>query len=159
MPGDVLGADLETIYYIRSESAFGIAQTRGRLEVVKGWITRCDPYLRSIGDVIGSPHETDTIYLGQQEIPVRKIAGSVGREKEFSQHFYPLSRSPRQRERWRLTYALSLAGKRFPPIDVCKVGGTYYVLNGHHRVSVARYLNWSTVHAHVSELVLRGAAP
>jgi hypothetical protein len=38
MPGDVLGSDLGTIYYIRSETAFNLARTRGFWEVVKGRI-------------------------------------------------------------------------------------------------------------------------
>lgn len=158
MPGDVLGADLETMYYIRSEAAFNIARMRGNLELLKGLITRRNPHLLSFRQEFSDLCETQTIYRGLQDIAVKDIVGSVGREKEFSRQFNPLSSSSRQKERWRLVYTMSLAGKGLPPIEVCKTDQTFFVLNGHHRVSVARYLNCKTIPAHVSELPLDQSA-
>jgi hypothetical protein len=152
MPGDVLGADLETMYYIRSEAAFNIARMRGSLDVMKGLITRRNPYLLPFRQAMGDLCQAQAISRGLRDVPVRDIVGSVEREREFSRRFHPLTSSSRQKERWRLTYTMSLAGKGFPPIEVCKAGRVYFVLNGHHRVSVARYLNWEIIQAYVSEV-------
>lgn len=158
MPGDVLGWDLETMYYIRSEAAFNIARMRGHLELLKGLVTRRDPHLFSFRQEISDLWQAQTVYRGLQDIAVKDIVGSVGREKEFSRQFNPLASSSRQKERWRLVYTMSLAGKGLPPIEVCKKDQTFFVLNGHHRVSVARYLNRQTIPAHVSELALDPSA-
>lgn len=88
-----------------------------------------------------------------EEIAVKDIVGSVGREKEFTCRFHPLTSSARQKERWRRSYTRIRAGGSCQPIEVCKVDRICFVVNGHHRVSVARYLNWKTIQARVSEVV------
>lgn len=47
MPGDVLGSDIRTIYYIRSENAYNLARKQGFRELVRQRIAGRDPYLRS----------------------------------------------------------------------------------------------------------------
>jgi hypothetical protein len=47
---------------------------------------------------------------------------------------------------------MTLNGICYSPIEVCKAGGVHFVVNGHHRVSVASYLKWRTIQARVSEL-------
>jgi ParB-like chromosome segregation protein Spo0J len=39
----------------------------------------------------------------------------------------------------------------FPPIEVYKVGNDYFILDGHHRASVARYLGNRFIEAYVTE--------
>ena len=46
-------------------------------------------------------------------------------------------------------------GGELPPIDVYKLGDNYYVIDGHHRVSVARQLGWDTIQARVVEVQTR----
>src|SRR5260370_33864723 len=46
-------------------------------------------------------------------------------------------------------------GEERPPIDVYKVGEGYYVIDGHHRVSVARNLGRDTINARVIEVQTR----
>jgi hypothetical protein len=46
-------------------------------------------------------------------------------------------------------------GDELPPIDVYKVGDGYYVIDGHHRVSVARSLGRETIPARVVEVKTR----
>ncbi len=40
-----------------------------------------------------------------------------------------------------------------PPIDVYRVGGLHFVVDGHHRVSVARQLGLDVIEAYVTEIV------
>jgi hypothetical protein len=46
-------------------------------------------------------------------------------------------------------------GDELPPIDVYKVGDGYYVIDGHHRVSVARSLGRQSINARVIEVKTR----
>ena len=46
-------------------------------------------------------------------------------------------------------------GDELPPIDVYKVDDYYYVIDGHHRVSVARSLGRATINARVIEVKTR----
>ena len=154
MPGDVLGTDIETIYYIQSEDAFCRARARARRQIVKSLLTGHDPHLQSFRQAVREAHPLGVVQRGLEDIVVRDIVGSVGREKEFTRCFDPLPSSARQKERWRSSYALSRAGRGYPPIEVSKVGPDYFVVNGHHRVSVAKHLNWKTIQGWVSEVVL-----
>lgn len=154
MPGDVPHAGVATLYYIRSEGAFKRARTQGRLDVWKARIVDRNPYLLSLRQAMGELGQRRATYCGLQDISLEAIVGSAGREKEFTRSFYPTTSTERQKERWRTSYTMAMTGVCRPPITVCRLGSIYFVLNGHHRVSVARYLNWKTIQAHVSELPL-----
>lgn len=152
MPGDVLGSDMWTIYYIRSENAYNLARTRGFWEMVRGRITGRSPHLLSFRRSVGDLNQASARYLGVQTVATRDIVGSLGREKQFSHSFLPVGSRSMQRERWRRSYARLLSRKTDPPVRLCRAGGAYFVVNGHHRVSVARYLKVKTIEAHVSEV-------
>ena len=87
-------------------------------------------------------------YRGLQDIPVNQIRGSVGRYRDFTQTFLP--RSNQLRMRWMRINTLAYA-KGMEPIDVYQVGDAYFVLDGNHRVSVARQMGNPTIQAHVWE--------
>lgn len=152
MPGDVPHAGIGTVTYVRSEYAFHDAQRRGRVDRWKARLTGREPCLLSLGRVAGELRASRAVYRGLRDVPLSEIVGSAGRAREFSRHFHPLATTPRQKERWRSSYTRAMTGRGYPPVEVCRVGGAYFVINGHHRVSVARYLNWETIQAHVSEL-------
>ena len=154
MPGDTLNADVNTINYIRSDYAFGDARKRAAWDVLTSLIAGRNPHLLSFHEAVGDPHGARVAYRGLLDIPVRHIVGSAGREREFTRRFYPLTNSRRQKERWRMAFARALSGIGYPPIEVCQVGKSFFVITGHHRVSIARYLNWRTIQAHVSEVGL-----
>ncbi len=89
-------------------------------------------------------------YKGLQDVPLDKIAGSVGRYKEFTANFLPKSNG--LKERWSRVYAVAHSMSGYPPIEVYKIGDVYFVRDGNHRVSVARQLGARTIEAHVTEL-------
>ncbi|MFQ3537033.1 MAG: hypothetical protein SNJ58_14295 [Aggregatilineales bacterium] len=93
---------------------------------------------------------TDERYLGLREIPLDKIVGSVGRYRDFTRTFLP--RTNAVRSRWQRLDALARGTEGFPPIEVYKVGDVYFVIDGNHRVSVARQLGAKTIEAYVTEL-------
>lgn len=89
-------------------------------------------------------------YKGLQLIPLDKIAGSVGRYREFTRNFLPKSKE--LQERWSRVYAVANGMEGYSPIEVYKIGDVYFVRDGNHRVSVARQLGAKTIEAHVTEL-------
>jgi hypothetical protein len=94
--------------------------------------------------------------LGLQDIPVEKITGSVNRSREFTRDFRPLKKHLAQR--WAVAYLLSEEGG-WPPVKVYKVEDRYFVEDGHHRVSVARFLGMVDIQAEVWEYELKSSRP
>lgn len=88
---------------------------------------------------------------GLHDIPITKIVGSVGKGHAFTRSLWP--KHARQKERWKRVYTLVRGVQGLPPIDVYKVGDVYFVIDGHHRLSVARQLDVSRIEAHVIEFV------
>jgi hypothetical protein len=144
-----------TIYYIRSENAYNLARTQGFWEIVRGRIAGQNPYLLSFRQSFGDLGVAGARYIGVRSIATKEIAGSLGREREFSRSFLPVGSRSMQKERWRQSYTRLLSGDIHPPVRVCRAGETYFVVNGHHRVSVARYFNVKTIQAHVSEIDIK----
>lgn len=89
-------------------------------------------------------------YRGLQDVPLEKIAGSVGRYRDFTRDFLP--KSQKSRDRWSRVYAVANSQSGLPPIELYKIGDVYFVRDGNHRVSVARHLDAKTIQAHVTEL-------
>ena len=89
---------------------------------------------------------------GLRDIPIDAIAGSVGRPGDFTRDFLP--RRDSDESRWaRVRIAAtdpSLGG--LPPISVYQIGDAYFVIDGHHRVSVARQLGATHIQAYVTEV-------
>ncbi len=74
----------------------------------------------------------------QQDIRVGHVVGTIG-SLNFDRDFLPLTR--RERDRW-LSVAEAMLNDvtLLPPIQVVQVELDYYVIDGHHRVSVAKAL-------------------
>jgi nucleotide-binding universal stress UspA family protein len=89
---------------------------------------------------------------GVKVIPLDSIVGSVGRYTDFTRSFLP--RRTSDRDRWARVKAAMTdpAGTGLPPIEVYKVGEAYFVLDGNHRVSIARQERIKTIEAHVFEI-------
>ena len=86
---------------------------------------------------------------GTTTVPVEQIGGSVGRCSEFDRGFMPAKDSVE--ERWKRIDRAFHRGEELPPVSLYKVGGFYFVLDGHHRVSVARYHGVEWIDAYVTE--------
>jgi hypothetical protein len=90
--------------------------------------------------------------LGLQTIDLDSIVGTVDRSRrEFDRSFRPTSR--RVRRRWQGIAEAMRRGDSMPPIEVYLVAGMHFVIDGHHRVSVARQLGRDKIDAMVTEIV------
>jgi hypothetical protein len=95
-------------------------------------------------------------YVGIRPIPVDQVVGTDSRGSDFDRDFLP--RRPDVRERWRrVEQAFPDSG--FPPIVVYQLGDAYFVIDGHHRVAVARRQGVETIDAEVTELEARWHLP
>ena len=87
---------------------------------------------------------------GVQHIPLDAIVGSVGRDTDFTRAFLP--RRAVDQQRWANVKAAMEDGAGLPPIEVYKVGEVYFVMDGNHRVSIARQEGSTSIEAHVIEV-------
>lgn len=132
-------------------NAFDRARTTALWQSVWFRLTRRDSHLLPFSIVATCLSQYQSRHLGIQEIPLTNIVGSVNRSQEFNRAFSPLRDS--LRERW--VSVLMLAGTQgWPPVRVIKVGNLYFVEDGHHRISVARWLKNSVIEAEVVECPL-----
>ncbi|MGB9724654.1 MAG: DUF4032 domain-containing protein [Chloroflexia bacterium] len=91
-----------------------------------------------------------SLYRGVRPVEVARIVGSVGRARDFDEDFRPLHPEGRER-RARIRQALRRA-EVLPPVQLYQVGQVYFVLDGHHRVSIAREQGQEYIDAEVIEL-------
>jgi hypothetical protein len=90
--------------------------------------------------------------LGLQTLELDSIVGTVDRSRrEFDRSFRPTSR--RVRRRWQGIATAMRRGDSMPPIEVYRVGDLHFVVDGHHRVSVARQMGLERVDAMVTEII------
>lgn len=85
-----------------------------------------------------------------EDIPIKAIVGSVGRYTDFTRGFLPLKES--DRERWVRVRAAMECMEGLPPITVYQIGEAYFVLDGHHRISIARQLGATHIQAYVIQV-------
>ena len=89
------------------------------------------------------------VHLGIKEVPTREIVGSVGRHSDFDGAFSPARASVETR--WKRIDRAFLKDEELPPVSLYKVGDAYFVNDGNHRVSVARFHGVEFVDADVVE--------
>lgn len=135
------------------QSEFEAASRSSFLHDLRAILTGRERMLLPLEDVMRAAGMDGQVDRGVQEIPLAKIRGSESRSRDFDASFHPLN--THLRERWMRLYTLMELGREMPPITVYRLGEVYFVRDGHHRVSVARHLDWETIRAHVVEVKTR----
>ncbi len=100
-------------------------------------------------------HASAKTEKGLQVIPLESIIGSVGRYYDFDRNFLPLRDSDVTRWASVKTAMVKPGGIGVPPISVYKVGEVYFVLDGNHRVSIAKQMGMDEIEAYVTEIKTR----
>jgi hypothetical protein len=88
-------------------------------------------------------------YVGRRAVELSKIVGSVNRHQEFDRAFMPAR--ARMAERWKRVDRAFHRGVELQPVRLHKLGDAYFVEDGNHRVSVARYQGVEWIDAYVTE--------
>jgi hypothetical protein len=135
----------------QADSDFTYARRRALLRRVLARLRKnpASNRLLSFDDVRRALRADNRTYLGRRVVEADNIVGSVGRWGEFDRSFLPARASVG--ERWKRIDRAFHRGEHLPPVELYKMGNAYFVLDGHHRVSVARYHNVPTVEAEVTE--------
>jgi nucleotide-binding universal stress UspA family protein len=129
---------------------FRRARDRARLEEIMASLTGRSAALLSYDEVKEKLKAGGGSARGLREIPLAAIVGSVGRYTDFTRSFLPRHDSDAHRWAGVQLAATGLVG--LPPIDVYQIGDVYFVLDGNHRVSVARQLGATHIEAYVTEV-------
>ncbi len=134
--------------YLDALRDFHRARQRGSLEQIVAQLTGRSDRLLSFAEVSEQLQIGEGQDAGRQQIPLDAIVGSVGRYADFTRTFLPRRESGQ--ERWARVRAAFNRVEDIPPISVFRVGDAYFVLDGNHRVSVARSLGATHIDAHVT---------
>ncbi len=138
-------------------SQFHRAHRRASLEILLSRLSGHPVDLLSYNDVIDKLGIAGHSHLGVRQIPLDAIVGSVGRYQDFTRTFLP--RMKEDEDRWVSVGAAATSVADLPPIDVYKIGDTYFVLDGNHRVSLARRQDLHEIKANVIEVRTRVPMP
>ena len=136
---------------------FHRARRRAALESLLSRFSGQTADLLSFGEVVDKLGMSGQSSLGVHQIPIDAIVGSVGRYQDFTRTFLPRHES--DEDRWVRVGAAAPTVADLPPIEVYKIGDAYFVLDGNHRVSIARQQNLSFIDAAVTEVRTRAPLP
>jgi len=131
---------------------FTVARRRARLGRLKAFLLRrgASSTLLSPDGIRRAVPASGAMYRGMRTVETSRIVGSVGKHEQFDQNFMPLSRA--NPEKWkRIDRAFRLGQEELPPVSLLELGGDYFVNDGHHRVSVARFHGVEWIDAEVTE--------
>lgn len=95
-------------------------------------------------------------YLGVRPVPIDALAGTDGRAASFTREFEPRLASSRERLR---SLGEAFPDGSFPAIVAVKLGDSYFVIDGHHRVTLARRTGAQSIDADITEFVARVPLP
>jgi hypothetical protein len=87
-------------------------------------------------------------YEGMRTVPLDCIRGSENRNADFDMHFHPIRQH--NKVRWIGVATAMLSERTLPPVELIKLGDTYFVRDGHHRISAARALGQREIDAKVT---------
>ncbi len=111
-------------------------------QITRGTLLSSDEVRRSVS---GSA----AMYRGRRTVEVSRIVGSVGKHDQFDPNFMPLSKaSP---EKWKRIDRAFRLGVELPAVSLLELGRDYFVMDGNHRVSVARFHGVEWIDAEVTE--------
>jgi hypothetical protein len=105
--------------------------------------------LLKYGEVAARLHIRQQIPVGHQMVALHHIVGSMGRYREFTSGFYP--RSTVMQDRWVAVDVTMNSLRGLPPVELYKIGEAYFVVDGNHRISVARANGNKDIEAIVTE--------
>lgn len=109
--------------------------------------------LLSYDEVKEKLHIGGPIYRGVKTIRVDQIAGSLNRYHEFDRTFLP--KEDQLANRWQNIDRAFYEDIHLPPVVLYKVGEVFFVVDGHHRVSVAKEQGQEFIDAEVRECATR----
>lgn len=132
-----------------TDSEFEMTRLKGFFRRILGTLSRHPQELLSFEEVREKLRLGGPIYRGLQDVPLDKIIGSVDRYQDFDRRFIP--RQAHTEVKWQRINRAWYREESLPPILLYQVDDVYFVIDGHHRVSVARSHGQPMIEAEVRE--------
>jgi len=140
-------------YRTEGRDQFESARFRSLLNNLRFFTRERSNQLMSFDEVNRGLELHNQHYLGMREVKVKDIVGSIDRYKDFDQYFLP--KKAHLEHRWSNIYSAYRNDIILPAVKLYKVGGIYFVVDGNHRVSVAKRMGVVYVDAEVIEFKIR----
>ncbi len=137
----------------RSEHDFERARLGSFLNRIRSVVSGRTRHLLAWDQVREKLHLGGPVYRGLQTVPVEQIVGSLDRYRDFDRLFLPTQ--SHTSDRWRKVNRAWYDEISLPPVQLVKVGEAYFVIDGNHRLSVARQRGQEFIDAEVREVVSR----
>ena len=134
---------------LQTGADFQTARLKAFLREVAAFLTGRPNDLLAFDEVkeklrIGGP-----IYRGVRTVPLDHIIGSVDRYRDFDRAFLPTQEHTA--DRWRRVNRAWYEDVSLPPVLLYQVGEVYFVVDGNHRVSVAKEQGQLYIDAEIRE--------
>jgi len=134
---------------MRARADFASARTKAIFRELVALLTGRNNALLAFDQVSEKLHVGGPIYRGVKTVPLKQVIGSVNRYKDFDRAFLPTQTFTA--DRWQRVSRAWYDDVSLPPVLLYKVGEAYFVVDGHHRVSVARDQGQEFIDAEVRE--------
>lgn len=134
---------------LRAQADFSAARAKALFRELAALVTGRDNKLLAFETVREKLRVGGPIYRGVQAVRLDQIVGSVNRYRDFDRAFLPTQ--AHTADRWRKISRAWYDEVSLPPVLLYKVGGIYFVVDGNHRVSVAREQGQEYIDAEVRE--------
>jgi len=134
----------------QSKVDFDNAYFHGFLRTIESWFQHDKNKLLAFDEILKHLSIKRQYDAGFQEIEIDAIIGSVNRYTDFDKAFLP--RQKFTRSRWERIDRAYLRDEILPPVDVYQIGDYYFVMDGNHRVSVAKRRGQKWIDAHVVKI-------
>jgi hypothetical protein len=134
---------------LRAQADFNAARAKAMFRELLALLTRRYNQLLAFDHVASKLRVGGPIYRGVQTVRLEQIVGSVNRYHDFDRAFLPTQTFTA--DRWQRVSRAWYDDISLPPILLYQVGDIYFVVDGHHRVSVAREQGQEFIDAEVRE--------
>ena len=140
---------MEDITRLRAQADFNAARAKALFRELLALLTGRHNQLLAFDQVASKLRVGGPIYRGVKTVRLDQIIGTVNRYHDFDRAFLPTQTFTA--DRWQRVSRAWYDDISLPPILLYQVGGIYFVVDGHHRVSVAREQGQEFIDAEVRE--------
>lgn len=133
-----------------NNSHYERARLKAYVNKIVSLLTLRENTLKSKNEALAGCHSHAQSELGIRNVPIADIVGSINRVQDFDRSFMPAQ--GHTRERWMSVDRAYHRGIPLPPIELYQIDDAYFVVDGHHRISVARSHGQLYIEAHVIRL-------
>ncbi len=134
---------------LRAQADFNAARAKAMFRELLALLTGRHNELLAFDQVASKLRVGGPIYRGVKTVRLDQIVGTVNRYHDFDRAFLPTQTFTA--DRWQRVSRAWYDDISLPPILLYQVGDIYFVVDGHHRVSVAREQGQEFIDAEVRE--------